>query len=109
VSQNKMYSYAASTDSIVSSNGQEDHVSMGATSAIKLLPLMDNLDTILSIEMMNAVQALDFRRPLRSSPLIEKVVKAYRKEVPFIEEDIAMYKEIRKTVSFLNRLDVDGL
>ncbi len=109
VSQNKMYSYAASTDSIVSSNGQEDHVSMGATSAIKLLPLMDNLDTILSIEMMNAVQALDFRRPLRSSPLIERVVKAYRKEVPFIEEDIVMYKEIRKTVSFLNRLDVDGL
>jgi len=109
VSQNKMYSYAASTDSIVSSNGQEDHVSMGATSAIKLLPLMDNLDTILSIEMMNAVQALDFRRPLRSSPLIEKVVKAYRKEVPFIEEDIVMYKEIRKTVSFLNRLEVDGI
>jgi len=109
VSQNKMYSYAASTDSIVSSNGQEDHVSMGATSAIKLLPLMDNLDIILSIELMNAVQALDFRRPLHSSPLIEKVVKAYRKEVPFIEEDIVMYKEIRKTVSFLNRLEVDGI
>lgn len=109
VSQNKMYSYAASTDSIVSSNGQEDHVSMGATSAIKLLPLMDNLDTILSIELMNGAQALDFRRPLRSSPLIEKVVKAYRKEVPFIEEDIVMYKEIRKTVSFLNRLEVDGI
>ena len=72
VSQNKMYSYAASTDSIVSSNGQEDHVSMGATSAIKLLPLMDNLDTILSIELMNGAQALDFRRPLRSSPLIER-------------------------------------
>lgn len=109
VSQNKMYSYAASTDSIVSSNGQEDHVSMGATSAIKLLPLMDNLDTILSIELMNGVQALDFRRPLRSSPLIERVVKAYRKEVPFIEEDIVMYKEIRKTVSFLNRLEVDSI
>ncbi len=109
VSQNKMYSYAASTDSIVSSNGQEDHVSMGATSAIKLLPLMDNLDIILSIELMNGVQALDFRRPLHSSPLIEKVVKAYRKEVPFIDEDIVMYKEIRKTVSFLNRLEVDAL
>ena len=82
---------------------------MGATSAIKLLPLMDNLDTILSIELMNGAQALDFRRPLRSSPLIERVVKAYRKEVPFIEEDIVMYKEIRKTVSFLNRLEVDGI
>lgn len=109
VSQNKMYCYPASTDSIVSSNGQEDHVSMGATSAIKLLKVMDNLDTILSIELMNAVQALEFRRPLRSSPLIEKTVKAYRKEVPFIDEDIVMYKEIRKTVAFLNKLQVDAL
>lgn len=107
VSQNKMYCYAASTDSIVSSNGQEDHVSMGATSAIKLLKVMDNLDIILSIELMNGVQALEFRRPLKSSSLIEKVVKAYRKEVPFIDEDIVMYKEIRKTVTFLNRLKTD--
>jgi histidine ammonia-lyase len=109
VSQNKMYCYAASTDSIVSSNGQEDHVSMGATSAIKLLKVMDNLDIILSIELMNGVQALEFRRPLKSSPLIEKVVRAYRKEVPFIDEDIVMYKEIRKTVTFLNRLETDAL
>jgi len=108
VSQNKMYCYPASTDSIVSSNGQEDHVSMGATSAIKLLKVMDNLDIILSIELMNGVQALEFRRPLRSSPLIEKVVKALRKEVPFIDEDIVMYKEIRKTVAFLNKLQVDA-
>ena len=108
VSQNKMYCYAASTDSIVSSNGQEDHVSMGATSAIKLIKVMDNLDTILSIELMNGAQALEFRRPLRSSPLIEKVVKEYRKEVPFIDEDIVMYKEIRKTVAFLNRLQSDA-
>jgi hypothetical protein len=109
VSQNKMYCYAASSDSIVSSNGQEDHVSMGATSAIKLNKIMDNLDIILSIELMNAAQAMEFRRPLRSSPLIEKVIKDYRKEVPFVDEDIVMYKEIRKTVSFLNRLQVDAL
>ncbi|HBG57267.1 MAG TPA: histidine ammonia-lyase [Porphyromonadaceae bacterium] len=109
VSQNKMYCYAASTDSIVSSNGQEDHVSMGATSAIKLIKVMDNLDIILSIELMNGVQALEFRRPLRSSPLIEKVAKEYRKEVPFVDEDVVMYKEIRKTVTFLNRLQVDAL
>ena len=108
VSQNKMYCYAASSDSIVSSNGQEDHVSMGATSAIKLMKVMDNLDTILSIELMNGVQALEFRRPLRSSPLIEKVVREYRKEVPFVDEDIVMYKEIRKTVVFLNRLQADA-
>ena len=109
VSQNKMYCTPASIDSIVSSNGQEDHVSMGATSAIKLLKVMDNLDIILSIELMNAAQALEFRRPLKSSPIIEKVVKEYRKEVPFIDEDIVMYKEIRKTVSFLNRLQISAL
>lgn len=109
VSQNKMYCYAASSDSIVSSNGQEDHVSMGATSAIKLLKVMDNLDLILSIELMNAVQAMEFRRPLKSSPVIEKTIKEYRKEVPFVEEDIVMYKEIHKTVAFLNRLHVDAL
>lgn len=107
VSQNKMYCTPASTDSIVSSNGQEDHVSMGATSAVKLLKVMDNLDIILSIELMNAAQALEFRRPLTSSPLIEKVIKEYRKEVPFIDEDIVMYKEIRKTTAFLNRLEPD--
>ncbi|MDD3543589.1 MAG: aromatic amino acid lyase, partial [Petrimonas sp.] len=86
-----------------------DHVSMGATSAIKLLKVMDNLDLILSIELMNAVQAMEFRRPLKSSPVIEKTIKEYRKEVPFVEEDIVMYKEIHKTVAFLNRLHVDAL
>ena len=109
VSQNKMYCYAASSDSIVSSNGQEDHVSMGATSAIKMLKVMHNLDLILSIELMNAAQALEFRRPLKSSSYVEKVLKAYRKEVSFVEDDIVMYKEIQKTVSFLNRLQVEAL
>ena len=104
VSQNKMYCYAASSDSIVSSNGQEDHVSMGATAAIKLIKILDNLDLILSIELMNAAQALEFRRPLKSSPFIEKLVKAYRKEVAFVQEDVVMYKEIKKSVEFLNRM-----
>ena len=67
-----MYCYAASSDSIVSSNGQEDHVSMGANAATKLYKVMDNLEHILAIELMNAAQGLDFRRPLRSSPFIEK-------------------------------------
>jgi histidine ammonia-lyase len=103
VSQNKMYCYAASSDSIVSSNGQEDHVSMGANAAVKLFRIMDNLEHILAIELMNAAQALDFRRPLRTSPRLERFLKEYRKEVPFIEDDIVMYKEIHKTVAFLNR------
>jgi len=107
VNQNKMYCFATSTDSIVSSNGQEDHVSMGANSATKLFKIMDNLDLILSIELMNAAQGVDFRRPLKSSPYIEKFLKAYRNEVPFIREDIVMYKEIHKSQAFLRRWRCD--
>lgn len=107
VSQNKMYCYAASSDSIVSSNGQEDHVSMGANAATKLYKVMDNLQHILAIELMNGAQGIEFRRPLRSSPLIEAFLKEYRKEVPFVKEDIVMYKEIHKTVAFLNRTRFD--
>ena len=107
VSQNKMYCYAASSDSIVSSNGQEDHVSMGANAATKLFRIMDNLDHILAIELMNAAQGIEFRRPLRTSPLLERFLKEYRKEVPFVQDDIVMYKEIHKTVAFLNRTKFD--
>ena len=103
VSQNKMYCFAASSDSIVSSNGQEDHVSMGANAATKLYKIMDNLEHILAIELMNAAQGLDFRRPTKTSPLLEHFMTAYRKEVPFVKEDIVMYKEIHKTVAFLKR------
>jgi histidine ammonia-lyase len=101
-----MYCYAASSDSIVSSNGQEDHVSMGATAAIKLMKILDNLDIILAIELMNGAQALEFRRPMKSSPIIELFVENYRKEVSFIEKDIVMYKEIEKTVRFLRQVEI---
>ncbi len=103
VSQNKMYCHSAASDSIVSSNGQEDHVSMGATAVIKLAKIHDNLDLIFAIELMNAAQALEFRRPLKSSPVIETYLSEFRKSVPFVEDDIVMYKEIQKTVLFLNR------
>lgn len=103
VSQNKMYCYAASSDSIVSSNGQEDHVSMGANAAIKIFKVMDNLNHILAIELMNAAQGIDFRRPAKTSPILENFLKEYRKEVAFVNDDIVMYKEIHKTVAFLNR------
>ena len=103
VSQNKMYCYAASSDSIVSSNGQEDHVSMGANAATKLFKVMDNLDHILAIELMNAAQGMEFRRPARTSPVLEKFLRDFRKEVPFIEDDIVMYTEIHRTVAFLRR------
>lgn len=107
VSQNKMYCYAASSDSIVSSNGQEDHVSMGANAAVKLFKIMDNLTHILAIELMNAAQGIDFRRPEKTSPILEKFLKEYRKEVPFVDDDIVMYKEIHKTVAFLNRVSLE--
>jgi len=107
VSQNKMYCYSAASDSIVSSNGQEDHVSMGANAATKLYRVMDNLEFILSIELMNAAQAIEFRRPEKTSPILEKFLAKYRKEVPFIKDDIVMYKEINKTVAFLKRTQVE--
>ena len=107
VSQNKMFCYAASSDSIVSSNGQEDHVSMGANAATKLYRIMDNLEHVLAIELMNAAQGIDFRRPAKTSPMLERFLHEYRKEVPFVKEDIVMYKEIHKTVSFLNRTKFD--
>jgi histidine ammonia-lyase len=107
VSQNKMYCYAASSDSIVSSNGQEDHVSMGANAATKLYKVMDNLEHILAIELMNAAQGFEFRRPEKSSPFIENFLKEYRKEVPFVKDDIVMYKEIHKTVAFLKRVKLE--
>jgi histidine ammonia-lyase len=107
VSQNKQLSTPASVDSIPSSNEQEDHVSMGANGAVRLLRLAENLEKILAIELFTAAQALDFRRPLKSSPLIEKVVKAYREEVAFIKDDKVMYGEIAKSIGFIKNLELD--
>lgn len=101
VSQNKQLCSPASVDSIVSSNGQEDHVSMGANAATKLLRVVDNVERILAIELINAAQALEFRRPAKSSPLIEGFVGNLRRAVPFIEQDVVMYTEIEKTLNFL--------
>ena len=94
-------SNTASADSIVSSNGQEDHVSMGANGATKCFKVVENLERILAIELFNAAQGLEFRRPAKSSPRIEKIISDYRKEVKYIEEDKVMYEEINKSVSFL--------
>ena len=85
VSQNKQLATPASVDSIVSSNGQEDHVSMGSNAATKALRIVDNLERILAIELMNASQAIEFRRPLRSSEFLESFLKSYREEVPLVE------------------------
>lgn len=106
-SQNKQLATPASVDSIVSSNGQEDHVSMGANAATKSLRIMENLERILAIELMNASQAIEFRRPLQSSAFIEMFLKSYREEVPFVKEDRILHYDIEKSVAFLNTFLID--
>lgn len=103
VSQSKMYSTPASVDSIPSSQGQEDHVSMGANAATKLYQVVLNTERVLAIELFNAAQALEFRRPLKSSPAIEDIYAAYRKVVPFIENDEFMSPHIAQSVEFLRK------
>ncbi len=101
VSQNKGLCWPASCDSVPSSNGQEDHVSMGANSATKLVRVVENVQTVLGIELFNAAQALEFRRPLKSSPLLESVVAGLRKTVPYIDEDTYMRPLIMNAVSYI--------
>jgi histidine ammonia-lyase len=107
VSQNKQLATPASIDSIVSSNGQEDHVSMGANAATKTLRIVDNLERILAIELMNASQALEFRRPLQSSEFIEQFIKSYRDEVSFVKEDRILHYDIEKTIAFLQSFQIE--
>lgn len=107
VSQNKQLCTPASADSIVSSNGQEDHVSMGANAATKALRIVDNLERILAIELMNASQAIEFRRPLKSSEFLESFLALYRTEVPLVEEDRILHYDIENTIAFLNNLQID--
>ena len=106
-SQNKQLCTPASIDSIVSSNGQEDHVSMGANAATKCLKVMENLERILAIELMNASQAIEFRRPLESSHFIEMFLKSYRTEVPLVKEDRILHYDIENSVAFLNSFVID--
>ena len=107
VSQSKQLCSPASVDSIESSQGQEDHVSMGANAATKALRVADNLERVLAIELFNAAQALDFRRPLKSSEAIEAFVAEYRKHVEFVKTDKVMYTEIAKSVNFLQNYNVE--
>jgi histidine ammonia-lyase len=101
VSQNKQLCTPSSVDSIPSSNEQEDHVSMGANGATKLLRVAENLERILAIELLTAVQAFEFRRPLKTSPYLESVINSYREKIPFIKDDKVMYTEIAKSVEFV--------
>ncbi|HCC71733.1 MAG TPA: histidine ammonia-lyase, partial [Bacteroidales bacterium] len=105
VSQNKQLATPASIDSIPSSNEQEDHVSMGANAATKLLRVVENLENILAVELLSASQALEFRRPLKSSDYLESIFAAFRKEITFVENDRVLYTEIEKSAEFIRNYE----
>ncbi|MFA6127403.1 MAG: histidine ammonia-lyase [Bacteroidales bacterium] len=109
VSQNKQLATPSSVDSIESSNGQEDHVSMGANGATKTFRIITNLETILGIELMNAAQAVEFRRPAQSSDKLERLLKKYRKKVPFIQSDQILYPHISNSAEFIRLTNAEEL
>ncbi|MGJ8593826.1 MAG: histidine ammonia-lyase [Aquaticitalea sp.] len=102
VSANKQLASPASIDSIVSSNGQEDHVSMGANAATQAFTLVNNVERILSIELLNASQALHFRKPVNSSPFIESFIKMYRQDVSFVAKDEVLHNLMITTLQFID-------
>jgi len=101
VSENKQLCTPASVDSIPSSNNQEDHVSMGANAATKCKRVVDNVEKVLAIELLTAVQALEYRRPLKTSAALERIVTAFRKEISFNEADRILHEDMVKAVEFI--------
>ncbi|WP_054850799.1 histidine ammonia-lyase [Olleya sp. ITB9] len=108
VSANKQLATPASVDSIVSSNGQEDHVSMGANAATQAYTLINNVERVLAIELFNASQALAFRAPLKSSEFIEQFLLNYRVVVPFIKEDEVLHDDIQASIEFIQTIGIDS-
>jgi histidine ammonia-lyase len=102
VSENKQLCTPASVDSISSSNNQEDHVSMGANAATKCYRVINNVEKILAIELLTAIQAFEYRRPLNSSPEIEHLIKEFRKKVSFNETDRFLHEDMLNTIEFMN-------
>ena len=103
VSQNKQLATPCSVDTIDSSNGQEDHVSMGANAATKVFRMIDNLEKIMGVEMMNAAQGIEFRNPLKSSPTICSFVSEFRAVVPFIKDDVEMHPLMDRSIKFIKQ------
>jgi histidine ammonia-lyase len=101
VSENKSMCFPASADSIPTSMGQEDHVSMGAISARKALKVIENLEKVLAIELLCAVQAFDFRRPLKSSDILEKCHDYIRQIIPHVTEDMVLSDFIEKSLNII--------
>ncbi|HWB62663.1 MAG TPA: histidine ammonia-lyase [Chitinophagales bacterium] len=106
VSMNKQLATPASVDTITSSDGQEDHVSMGANAAVKTYKIVYNIEKVLAIEFMTAMQALDLRKPFKSSPLVEDIKSQYRKIVPYYDKDRVIYNDIQVTVDFMREIKI---
>jgi histidine ammonia-lyase len=109
VSQNKQYCTPASVDSIVSSKGQEDHVSMAANAATKAYRVLKNLKSILAIELMTAAQAFEFRRPTKSSDVLENMFSEVRKVIPFLEEDRILHDDLMKAEKLIQKWTLEGI
>ena len=101
VSENKQLCTPASVDSISSSNNQEDHVSMGANAATKCFRVINNVEKVLAIELLTAIQAMEYRRPMRSSQVLEEVIAAFREKVSFNEADRFLHDDMMNTVEFM--------
>jgi histidine ammonia-lyase len=101
VTENKTLCFPASADSIPTSLGQEDHVSMGSISGRKLEMVLENLEYILAIELLTACQAIEFRRPLKSSSILEHAHEFVRQQVKFANEDRIFADDIRKIKSMI--------
>ena len=103
VSENKSLCFPASADSIPTSLGQEDHVSMGSISGRKALMVIDNLEKILGIELFCAAQGFDFRKPLKSGGILDACHKAIRRTIPFAESDHIMSAEMNKAIELVKK------
>lgn len=100
-SENKSLCFPASADSISTSLGQEDHVSMGSIGVRKALRVTENTEKIIAIEMMMAAQAIEFRKPLKSGTIVDKIIHQIRQEIPFATEDRLFANDINKSIELL--------
>ena len=105
VSENKQLCTPASVDSISSSNNQEDHVSMGANAATKCLRVINNVEKVLAIELLSAVQAIEYRRPMKSSPILEEIIAIFREKISFNVADRFLHDDMLKAVEFIRNYD----
>ena len=109
VSENKQLCTPASVDSISSSNNQEDHVSMGANAATKCLRVINNVEKVLAIELLSAIQAIEYRRPIKSSRALEKIISAFREKISFNEADRFLHNDMMKAMEFMKEYDIDAI